>query len=82
MEKERRLPEHAVYSDVVNGGHILPKKEKYTMADFKKLIKVGWNQLDARWIILCSATHYKTDTSAIFYTEKFLFNCELGIALL
>lgn len=79
---EKGLKEHAVYSDVVKGGHILPKKQKYTMADFKRLVESGWSQLDARFIIICSAAHHGTATSICFHTEKFLLNCELGIALL
>lgn len=57
MEDKMKLKENAVYSDVVEGGYILDKKDKYTMADFKKLIKAGWNKIDARWIIICSTVY-------------------------
>ena len=73
--------EHAVYSDVVNGGYLLPKKGKYTMKDFKGLL-TEWSQLDALFIINCSATYWNTNVSRIFETAKFLTLCELGIAVM
>lgn len=80
MEVTMKLKENAVYSDVVDGGYILPKKDKYTMSDFKKLVKSGWNQIDARWIIICSAVYHETELSNKFGTEKFLFACSIGLA--
>ena len=83
----KRLPDKAVYSDVVNRGLILPLKKKYTMRDFRKLVGDGWDQLDARWIIICSHVFHHAngklcELSKLFWTEKFLINCELGLATL
>lgn len=82
MEKHLAMNHEAIYSDVVNGGHILPKKSKYTMGDFKRLVAAGWEQLDARFIVLCSAAYHHAETSKVFGTEKFLIACETGIAIL
>lgn len=54
----KELKEHAVYSDVTNNDLILPYKRKYTIKDFDKLIKDGWEPSSARWIILCSAVYW------------------------
>lgn len=76
----KKLPENAVYSDVVNSGLILIKKEKYTKSDFNRLVKIGWSQLDAQWIVVCSAAYHKAKLSKIFCTNAFLTACQYGIA--
>jgi len=47
-----------VYSDVVGGGKLLPKKSKYTKRDYTKLVNQGINPKEARFICICSAVHY------------------------
>lgn len=76
----KTLPEHAVYSDVVNAGLILPKKKKYTITDFRKLLAEGWDQVDARWIVLCSSTYWKAEYNKRLESGKFLELCQMGIA--
>ena len=76
----KNLPEHAVYSDVVNTGLILPKKQKYTIRDFRKLLTEGWNQVDARWIILCSAAYWNAEPNKKLESANFLKLCQYGIA--
>ena len=88
----KKLPENAVYSDVVNAGLILPYKRKYTMRDFKKLVAEGWSQLDARWIVLSSWAYWydeskkkgeeKPTITRKLETSAFLINCQLGLALM
>lgn len=83
----KKLPERAVYSDVVNAGLILPYKRKYTIRDFKKLVADGWDQLDARWIVLCSWGYYhdekrEAEVSDKILSSAFLTNCQLGLALM
>ena len=75
----KKLKENAVYSDVVDAGLILPKKEKYTLADVKKLVKSGWSALDALWIVTCSWVYHKTKISKQITTDKFLFACEMDL---
>ena len=77
----KKLPEHAVYSDVVEGGFILPYKRKYTMKDFRELL-TEWEQPDARWILLCSAVYHNTEITKKIETRKFLDLCLLGMAAL
>lgn len=76
----KSLPEHAVYSDVINAGLILPKKQKYTIRDFRKLLTEGWSQVDARWIILCSAVYWNTEPNKKLESANFLKLCQMGIA--
>ena len=86
--KEKVLPDRAVYMDVVNGGHLMPKRKKYTMRDFKALVEEGYSQIDARWILICSNIWYYHNTgcghtlSKHIDTAKFCRQCQLGIALL
>lgn len=68
-----------VYSDVVDAGLIQSKKEKYTMKDFKKL-SLNYDQITARFILICSAMyHFKKDyhkhISKKMLTEKFMNDC-------
>ena len=46
------------YKEVVKNGLILPKKEKYTLKDFRKLVDAGYTQLEARFITICSGIFY------------------------
>lgn len=73
----KKLKEHAVYSDVVEAGLILQKKEKYTVADVKKLIKSGWGALDALWIVKCSWVFHKSKISQKLLSNSFFTSCEL-----
>lgn len=87
MSTTKKLPERAVYSDVVNAGLILPYKRKYTIRDFKKLCAEGWDQLDARWIVLCSWSYWydREESSSIskgLLSSEFLRNCQLGLSLM
>lgn len=50
-----------VYSDYVKNNMILPKKAKYTMQDYKKLVKAGYTPLQARFSCICSAIYYYYD---------------------
>lgn len=82
----KKLPERAVYSDVVNAGLILPYKRTYTFRDFKKLCAEGWDQLDARWIVICSWAYWY-DSEICFISKRlqsseFFNNCQLGLALM
>ena len=76
----KTLPEHAVYSDVVKAGLILPQKKKYTIHDFRRLVFEGWPQVDARWIVLCSATHWHSELSKRLESAEFLTLCQCGMA--
>lgn len=58
------------YSDVVNGGFILPRKEKYTIRDVDRVITEslfdGVSTADiqkAAFIVRCSAIYWDTDYS-------------------
>ena len=86
MSTTKKLPELAVYSDVVNAGLILPYKRNYSFRDFKELCAEGWNQLDARWIVLCSwAYWYDLEICSIsekLKSSEFFNNCRLGLALM
>ena len=74
-----KLKENAVYSDAVNAGLILPKKEKYTVSDVKRLIKSGWGALDALWIVKCSWVFNNTKISKVLLTNDFHVSCELDL---
>lgn len=86
MSTTKKLPERAVYSDVVNAGLILPYKRNYSFRDFKKLCAEGWDQLDARWIVLCSWAYWDDleicSISNILMSSEFFKNCQLGLALM
>ena len=76
----KQLPEKAVYSDVVNNNLILPQKRKYTIRDFRKLLTEGWNQIDARWIVLCSAVYWGAEPNRKLESADFLKLCQVGMA--
>lgn len=76
----KTLPMNAVYSDVVNANLILPQKRKYTINDFRKLLKEGWSQLDARWIVLCSAVYWDAEPNKKLESSDFLKMCQVGMA--
>lgn len=76
----KTLPMNAVYSDVVNANLILPQKRKYTITDFRKLLKEGWNQVDARWIVLCSAVYWDAEPNKKLESADFLKMCQVGMA--
>jgi len=85
----KELPEHAVYMDVVNGGHLLPEKKKYTLRDFKALVKEGYSQVDARWIVICSHLYYHWNTALqtrgmtqYIDSHAFYLACATGVAIL
>ena len=71
-----------VYSDIVNSGLILPKKQKYTMRDVKGVITASLfrpvdgktlSQHEAIFIVKCSAVYHGTDyaNSLIGYDSNF-----------
>lgn len=68
----------AVYSDVVRSGLILPKKARYTKADFSRLVREGWNDVDERFIVRCSAAYHDAKESATICNASFLAACEYG----
>lgn len=74
-----------VYSDVVKNNLILPKREKYTIRDFKKLVNAGYTQLQARFIVICSCIyHYEYEQghiSQVFYKESFTLKCKYNRAV-
>ena len=59
-----------VYSDVVDGGFLLPRKEKYTIADVNS-VETGSlfdgrttpSKTQAAFIVKCSAIYHGTDYS-------------------
>lgn len=46
------------YRDIAGQSLILPKKEKYTIEDVRKLIKTGYTPKVARFIVYCSALYH------------------------
>lgn len=66
-----------VYSDVINNGLLLPKKDKYTKKDFDFLLKEGKKPKDARFICICSAIYYNTTYSEFFDKTKTRIFCGL-----
>lgn len=59
-----------VYSDVVNGGFILPRKDKYTIRDVQKVEteslfdgRTTPSKTQAAFIVKCSAVYHDTDFS-------------------
>ena len=61
-----------VYSDVIkNDWHLLlPKKNKYTKADYKKLLKT-LKELESKqvfFIVKCIAAYHDTQTSKFYNT--------------
>jgi hypothetical protein len=73
----KQLKENAVYSDVVNGGYILPKKDKYTMKDFETLVNDGWDRVSAKFIVMCSGIYYHYDTKNYNCIEECVYNMEV-----
>lgn len=73
------------YSDVIKKNLILPQKNKYTISDFKKLVKTGYTQLEARFILICTDIFYnyenKSALPAYFYKEKFTLKCKYNHAI-
>ena len=63
---QERKPFH-VYSEVVGNKLILPKKEKYTKKEYNALRNFGFTHVEARFICLCSAAHYKTNCSSFLH---------------
>ena len=74
----KKLRDHAVYSDIEKNNLFLKKKEKYTARDFNKLRKDGWGNLDARFIIICTAINYSADITKNFLSYNFLEKCEIN----
>lgn len=66
-----------VYSDVVSGGLLLPKKSRYTKRDFEKLVNNGTSPKLARFICLCSAVHYDVPYSKFFDNHDLKVACKL-----
>ena len=53
-----------VYSEVVKNGWILPRKEKYTMRDVRKVAKeMNITESQARFIVVCSGIYHDADYS-------------------
>ena len=52
-----------VYSDVIKSGIVLPKKNKYTITDYKKLRETGHSVKNARFICICSAIFHDANYS-------------------
>lgn len=46
------------YHDTAGQSLILPKKEKYTIKDVRRLIKAGYKLMVARFIVYCSALYH------------------------
>lgn len=66
-----------VYSDVVKNGLILPRKEKYTKSDYKKLVKTGYLAKEARFICICSAIYHNSIYSNFFDSLKLRVECKI-----
>ena len=88
MDKEKLAEKISVYDDVVNAGLILPKKQKYTISDVRKLIKEGWRPDLALWIVQCSMCFYwKRDgknsvgISKKLMSDKFFLACQAGLPI-
>ena len=75
----KKLKENAVYSDVVDAGLILPRKQKYTLSDVKNLVKSGWCAVDALWIVKCSCAFHQSKISEKIMTDKFFIACEMDL---
>lgn len=80
----KRMNENADYNSIVEAGLILPHKAKYTRRDFRRLCK-EWEQIDARFIILCSAAYwrrhgYPVHIAQAMETQRFLDLCLTGLA--
>lgn len=59
-----------VYSDIVSNGWILPKKEKYTMKDFREVHKKH-DAITSRFIIICSAIYHYYPLAYGHYSQIF-----------
>lgn len=66
-----------VYSDVIKKNLILEKKDKYTKADFNKLIKKGFEPKTARFICLCSFAYHDTNFSKWFNSIDCHYICDM-----
>ena len=67
-----------VYSDIVNGKRLLPRKSKYTKRDYNKLVQSGVKPKEARFICICSAVYYDVSCSNAFHSLRMRVEC--GIA--
>lgn len=56
-----------IYSDIIKQGLILPKKQKYTKQDCKKLLQQGFSIKQAKFIVICSSIFYGTEASNFCY---------------
>ena len=50
-----------VYSDIVNGGLILPRAARYTIRHYKRLRRQGFSIAQTRFICICSAVYHNTE---------------------
>ena len=66
-----------IYSDVINGNLLLPKKTKYTKKDFDKLINTGVEPKKARFICISSAIYYEVAYSDFFNSLKLRNICNI-----
>ena len=58
-----------VYTDIVNGGLILPRATRYNVKHYKGLRKQGFSIARARFICQCSAIYHATDISKTLYNS-------------
>lgn len=79
----KRLRPGALYNDILSGGYLMPKKEKFGMDDFKALVKEGWGRIDARYIVICNAIHYHSEDTMEreMFRDKFVLDCAKKDAL-
>lgn len=56
-----------IYSDIINKGLILSKKNKYTKKDVDKLLQQGFAIRQAKFIVKCSAIFHNTEASNFCY---------------
>ena len=54
------------YSDIINKGLILEKKNKYTKKDYDILLNKGYNENISSFIVICSAVYHDTSWSKYF----------------
>ncbi len=73
----KKLKENAVYSDIEKNNLFLKEKKKYTVADFNKVKKDGWGNVDARFIVICSAVKYNAKICRKLLSSNFLTDCEI-----
>ena len=70
------------YHDMTGQSLILPKKEKYTIEDVRKLIKAGYKPKVARFIVYCSALYHFKGEPGHFDSLTELSNDEIEKELL